>query len=65
MTRSTGLRVNPERAEGLTKKTLEYNKAINPPFPPFSLRPRAVSLRAGDLYEPEADPEGKRVLGGF
>ena len=37
----------------------------NPPSPPFSLRPRAVSLRAGGLYEPEADPEGKGGLGGL
>jgi hypothetical protein len=51
-------------------------KIINPPLPPFSLRPRrrprgahapegAVSLRAGGLYEPEADPEGKGGEGGF
>ena len=37
----------------------------NPPSPPFSLRPRAVSLRAGGLYEPEAAPEGKGGLGGL
>ena len=34
-------------------------------IPPFGLRPRAVSLRAGGLYEPEADPEGKGRLGGI
>ena len=40
-------------------------KSTNPPAPPFGLRPRAVSLRAGGPYEPEADPEGKGRLGGI